>query len=381
MVNSVISVIGTNFGSLMKDYYASLYVVNYSCGYSSRLLIGSIFSLFFKDKLSYETIVFILLIVYFLLCLSFSLVVNKYLKHTKFEHLKFYIVFMTATPFISGMLDFLGVVDIFWPFIMMFCLWAIDKKGLRWLVPLACVIGIAIHEYFTVTYMVPCAIMIYHQFAKKPCIANFLYVAFSAIILAGASFYFLLIGSETMKVALNELIDYINGRLYNIEIKPDNFYVDSIFYWRSKPSQLFENSTGSYLDYIVYLPSYLTADNIYNLTSVVYYALSLGIIFSPVVWIIIKNFRSESSPFKKLTWLLSFTPFLLGLFCQLISTDDTRFMFHYIVITAMFVLFMFKEKEELFIENYSILTKKINSPFSMVVITIVAVFLLSGVAT
>lgn len=381
MVNSVVTVYDTGLNNLMQSYYASLYVVNYSCGYSSRLLVGSVFSLFFKDKLSYETIVTVLLIVYFLLCLSFSLFINKYLKLTKYEHLKIYIIFMTATPFITGILDFLGVVDIFWPFIMMFCLWAIDKKGVRWLVPFVCVIGIAIHEYFTVTYMVPCAIMIYHQFAKKPNTANLIYVVFSAIVLSAASYYFLFIGSETMKMSLDELIVYINGRANLGNSVIDEFYIKDVFFWRSKSSLIFENTTSTYLDYIKYIPTYLTANNTFNLMSVVYFFLSLCIIFSPVVYILAKTFKAEKSPFKKLTWLLSFTPFLLGLFCQVISTDDTRFMFHYIVITTVFIFFMFKENDEAFITSYYTLTKKIENPFAAVSAVLVAGFLFSGVVS
>lgn len=378
ILNSVFFIYNNGLASLMEKYYASLYVVDYSCGYSSRLLIGSIFSLFLKDNFSYEVIVLILLIVYFFFCLFFSLIVNKYLKNTDYKHLGLFVVFLAATPFFMGFLDFFGIVDMFWPFIIMFSLWAVDKKGLRWLVPVVCVAGIAIHEYFTVTYMVPCAIMIYHQFAKKPNVSNFIYVAFSAVLLSAASYYFLFVGSETMKMTSDELFDYVKNIT---NIKGDTYaetYVKAIFFWKEHPTAL-QSNEPEYITYIKTLISGYTANNKNDIISIFSFILSLCMISSPFAWIFAKSFKSEKSPFKKITYLLSLTPILLGMICQIVSTDDTRFMLHFIVMIIFLLLFMVKEQEEVFIENYTKMTKKATNPLIVVIAMLISKFLVSGV--
>ena len=381
IVNSLIFIYNTNLSYLMKNYYHSLYVVNYSCGYSSRLLIGSIFSLFFKDQLSYETLLIILLVIYFIICLLFSLVVNKYLKNTDYKHLKLFIVFLAATPFFNGILDFFGVVDMFWPFIIMFSLWAVDKKGLRWLVPFACVAGMAIHEYFTITYMVPCAIMIYHQFAKKPNASNFIYVAFSAVLLSAASYYFLFVGNETMKMTPDELFNFVKTKTNVTENTYDETYVKSIFFWKENPVNFYDVDPESitYMTYIKVVISTLTASDRSDISSIFSFLLAICIIFSPLAFLFAKSFKEEKSPMKKITYFLSLTPLFLGIVYQIVSTDDTRFMYHFIIMIVFLLLFMVKEKEDIFIENYTKLTKKSTNPLVVVIAMLLAKFLFSGV--
>ena len=280
-----------------------------------------------------------------------------------------------------GILDFFGIVDMFWVFIIMFSLWAVDKKNVRWLVPITCVIGMAIHEYFTITYMVPCAIMIYHQFAKKPTVSNFVYISLSALLLAAASYYFLFLGSETMKITANELFDYVKNRTIIQEDTYGEIYVKSIFFWKENPLSIHNVNPEdiTYMTYIKVLIREYTASSSKYVRSIILFILSSGLISFPFTWIFTKAFIFEKSALKKITYLVSLSIIFLGIIYQFVSTDDTRFMFHFIIMIIFLLLFMVKEKEKIFIAKYTELSDKLNQPIVVITILLVTKFLFSGV--
>ncbi|MBR5262299.1 MAG: hypothetical protein IKV49_00620, partial [Clostridia bacterium] len=169
-----------DFTQLVDSDYYPLYVVNYDCGFSSRLLVGAVFSLFFGEALSIQALTAVLYGIYILLCLSLSIFINNYLKNTDFEMLGIYAAFMIVSPAFTSILNYFGILDIFWFFCAMGALAVINKKGLRWLVPVFCIIGLAIHEVFLTTYMPVIAIAVLYQLIKKPCAANYAFAAVCA---------------------------------------------------------------------------------------------------------------------------------------------------------------------------------------------------------
>ena len=109
----------------LDNYYFPLYVINYDCGFCSRLLVGSVFSLFFGDTLDVLILNKFLLCFYIFVCFILSIFINNSLKNTKYDKtLGLYTFFIVISPVMLAYLRFLGTLDLFWlPFVILSFFW------------------------------------------------------------------------------------------------------------------------------------------------------------------------------------------------------------------------------------------------------------------
>ncbi len=343
------------FDNLMRSYYASLYVINYNCGFSSRFLIGSIFSLFLNDKLSLSTLTAILAAIYGVMCFCLSLFLNNRLKKTSHSNtIALYIVFFIISPAFIGFLKYLGTTDMFWIFVVIASFLVVDKKFLRWLVPLFCVIGLAIHEFFAVAYMPVIAFAVLYQYAKKPNASNFVYLLVCALICGGAAVYFLVFGKGTISMSADEMIAYATGRLdLNGREIPD-FYIRGAFYWED--DQYSVNYQRNLLGYIQYGFDIFASQDIKSLVSAM---ISNGLAASPFIYTLVKSVKAEHNGIKKFSLICcSFIP-LISTFLLFMSTDTIRFSQHFLINIIFIILFLFNEKDAAFENSYNTLTEKV----------------------
>lgn len=337
-----------NWVNLMDNFYYPLYVVNYDCGYSSRLLVGAVFSLFFKDTLNVDVLSNVMLAVYGVMCFCMSLFINNYLKKTNFEAIGIYAVFMVLSPAFLSFLRYFGIVDSFWIFFVLGSLWSVDKKGWRWLVPVFCIIALAIHEVFATTYLPVVAIAVLYQFIKKPDISNFVYIAVCALVVSAASIYFLIIGDGTMKMTSDEMVEFARNRLDEKGSMFDDFYLRSVFFWEVPEVEKYEGFLG-YLQYNFEI--YTTRDNS-AIKSILYFIISNILSLIPFLYLVIKSFTKEKNPAKKFCFFCCLIPIPLSVIQLLLSTDTERFSMHLLYVTLFLLLFLIKEKDNTFCEAY-----------------------------
>ena len=331
----------------IDDFYYPLYVVNYSCGLSSRLLVGSVFSLFIRDQLSINVLISVLICVYIAVCLLFSLLVNNYLKKTQFEAIGVYVLLMTVSPVFLSLARYMGIVDIFWLFFVFGSVWAVSKKGWRWLVPLFCVISLAIHEVFAIAYLPIIAVMVFYQFAKKPSVNSFIYIAVCALIVGAAGIYFFIIGDTTMTMTSDELVAFARDRLDEQGRNFDDYYIRSVLFWETPDVEEY----SGFLGYIKYnFEMYVLGYN--GLQSVLYFLISDIILCIPYGYLIIKSFRNADKALMKFVFLCSAAIVPLSLANLFISSDTERFSMHLLICIAMMMLFMVKEKDASFTESF-----------------------------
>lgn len=331
----------------IDDFYYPMYVVNYKCGLSSRLLVGSVFSLFIRDRLSIDVLIHVLIAVYFAVCFLFSLLVNNYLKKTKFEAIGVYALLMTVSPVFLSFVRYMGIIDIFWMFFVFGSVAAVSRKGWRWLVPVFCVISLAIHEVFAITYLPIIAVMIFYQFSKKPDIFSFIYLAMSAVIIGAAGLYFIVIGDSTMAMTSDELVDFARDRLDEQGRNFDDYYIRSALYWETADVEEY----NGFLGYINYnFNKYVLGYN--GLQSVLYFLVSDILLCIPYGWLIIKSFRKTTKPLLKFAFLCAVTVIPISLFNLFISSDTERFSMHLLLSVLMMMLFLVHEKDSSFSEAY-----------------------------
>lgn len=377
MITSAGFLIQKSNGNLVDTYYYPLYVINYDCGYSSRLLVGAVFSLFFKDTLNVSTLTSVLLVIYFILCFCLSAFINKYLKKTEFEAIGIYAVFLVISPAFLSILNYFGIIDMFWLFFVMGALSVINKKGWRWFIPVLCTVALAIHEVFVTTYLPVIAIAVLYQFIKKPNISNFVFISVCAVVVGTASVYFLIIGDGTMKMTSDEMIQFVRGRLGADGQSFDEYYLRSVFFWETPEVEDYHGLFG----YFKYNFEYFVKNNTSAIRRICFLVFSNLLSSIPFFYLTVKSFIREKNIAKKFIYLCSVI--IVPVLCvQLfISVDTERFAMHWLVAILFMLLFFVKEKSSSFVETYREIRSKLSgNEMSLVFFGIaVARIVLSGV--
>lgn len=337
-----------DFFHTMDNYYYPLYVINYDCGYSSRLLVGAVFSLFFKETLNVDTLSVALLVIYLIMCLCLSLFINNHLKKTNYEAIGIYAVFMILCPAFISLINYFGVLDVFWIFCTIGALWAVDKKGFRWLVPAFCVVGLAVHEVFLTTYLPVIAIAVLYQCTKRNNASDLIFVILCAVIVGAFSIYFMFIGDGTMKMTSDELVNFARNRLDEKGRNFDDFYLRSVLYWEVPDKESYDSIPG-YLRYIfnVYIQSDMS-----RIRTILFFMVSNILVSLPFVYVIFNAFRKEKNLIRRFIFFCSLMSVPLILFQLLVSTDTERFSMHCLVVILFLLLFFAKEKDRSFDEAY-----------------------------
>lgn len=362
----------------IDNYYYPLYVINYECGYCSRLLVGAVLSLFFKDKLMDPTfIVNFLMAVYILSCFLVSLFLNNYLKKTKYENIAIYSFFLIITPIMVSFLRFLGTLDLFFVPLVLASLWLVDKKGWRWLVPVFCAISLCIYELFVTTYLPVMAIAVFYQFVKKPNVSNFIYIAVCAVVVGSAAIYFLFIGDGTMKMTSDQMVEFARGKVDPAARNFDDFYLRSVFFWEAPDVEKYDGFTG----YIQYNFDTYTKDDLSAIKTNIFFMISNTLSALPFFYLIGKALKKAEKPLEKFIFFCSFSVFPFMLINLLLSTDTDRFSLHFILSSLLLMMFFVKEKDSAFSDSYDESVSKLGE--NKTILTVVGVSLaraiLSGV--
>lgn len=361
----------------IDNYYYPLYVINYDCGFSSRLLIGAIYSLFFGEKLSIDALLYSLLIIYTVVCFLFSLTVNNYLKRTNYKAIGIYALFMVASPAMLAFLRYLGTLDLFLMFFVLGSLYFVNKKGLRWLVPVFCVVSLCLYDLFATTYLPLMAIAVFYQFVKKPNVSNFIYIAVCAVVVGFATVYFLILGDSTMKMTSEQMVEFARERLEAPANNFDEYYLRSVFFWETPQV---ENYHG-FLGYIKYnFEHYIHGDRS-AVKMLCFFIVSNLLSSIPFVYLIAKAFKKAETPLKKFIYFCSFAPILCMLINLLLSTDPDRFSLHFLLSVIFTLLFFVSENDTAFSEAYNDgrITLKKNKTLCAIIGLCIAGVVLTGV--
>ena len=336
------------FIHFMDNYYYPLYVIDYSCGYSSRLLIGSIFSLFIDGQAHFTTIIQFMLSVYAAVCFVLSVFIKNYLKNTKYKPVAVYALFLIISPTFLSYLRFLGTLDIFWTFLVVASLWAVNKKGWRWLVPVFCALALCIYELFVTTFLPVMAIVVFYQFVKKPNVSNFIYIAVCAVVVGLSTLYFLRLGDFTMKMTSDELVAFAQSRLDEKGRTFDQYYIRSVLFWETPEVENYHGFSG----YIKYCYEYFIKDNPSRLKMNAFFLLSNFITAVPYVYLIVKAFRKAEKPLRKFIFLCSLSPLAFVVINLFLSTDTERFSTHFLSAMLYLALFFIRENDTDFSDSY-----------------------------
>ncbi len=374
-ISSAIYIFEKGFSNIVDNCYYPLYVVNYDCGLSSRLLVGSVFSLFFKNTLSITVINTVLLILYFALCFCICLFINNYIKNSQYSKgIGIYITFAVMSPIFLALLQYLGTTDIFWLFIVLACIFVANKKFLRWLLPLLCIAGLAVHEVFLVTYLPMIALIIIYNFSKKSEAADIVFITACILSIGAAAVYFSFIGDETMKMTSDEFIKFATDRLDLKGTALDDYYARSIFFWDTPDVEEYIGFFG-YLKYNLEKFVLGIGGSIYKIISHLISAFLTAVPFLILMFKCAKNEKNIEKKFVFICTLLLGVPTAVLLF---FSTDTERYSLHFLLNIIFLMSYFTKEDDHQFTESCAWMQMKIKgnpiTVIALILMTITAVF-------
>ncbi len=198
------------------EYLRLYYLIDFSMGKTSRLLVGSLVKLLNPDP-SPKWITGFAIIVVFAVLVFATVLIGKVIRNTAAEQknqlFAVVIFFVTGIFTFSGFSAFLGVLDI-WMFIAaLLAIVCSVNKYLRWLVPVFCVAGVLVHNGFAITYF-PLIVLFVLYFAatseKKG--ADIIIFVLSCIVTVALTLFVTMKGADTVTLTQQELYDALKNR-------------------------------------------------------------------------------------------------------------------------------------------------------------------------
>lgn len=187
-------------------------------GFNSRFLIGSIFKLF-SEYISSKALYYCIFLILVGMNVFVSVTLGKVLRRSDKDSLyglKLFLFLFLASPVsLSFLFNFnnYGRLDTYLIIISVIMLILIRRKWFRWLIPILCVIAIAIHQGYVLTYMPAIAvILLYECYKNKYKKENIALCAITYLLIFVSFIYFQFFLPELKLSSAESIIDFVSHR-------------------------------------------------------------------------------------------------------------------------------------------------------------------------
>lgn len=231
----------SSFTGMVDDFY-SYYLVDFSMGINSRLLVGSIVNLF-TDNPTAEWLDRFTVIVLFLTLFATAIFVGRVIKCANKEYrnvLYVFVLFFVSGSFtMYGFSRYFGMLDIYMFIFAVLAVVCSTNKYLRWLVPLLSIGGIFVNYAFAVSYFpVVIGAALYFAVAEKERKSNIIIFLLTGIISVAVAYFCVFEAGDMMKVTFDEMwqiMEEKSGIKFTYE---DIRYYDMYFYGNSVDAEI-----------------------------------------------------------------------------------------------------------------------------------------------
>ena len=198
------------------EYTRLYYLIDYSMGKTSRLLVGSIVKLFNPDPTPEWIAGFCMIVLGFTLLLS-AVVIGKVIKcsdsEIKVQTLVLALFAVTGIFTFSNFSVYLGILDIWMFVVALVALLCLGNKYLQWLVPVLCAVGVFIHNGFAITYFPLIALAAFYlAITKEKKIATSLVFIISCAVAVVATLWVSVKGAGTAAMTYEQLVEALRFR-------------------------------------------------------------------------------------------------------------------------------------------------------------------------
>lgn len=338
-------------GEFVRPYY----IVDFSMGKTSRLLIGSIVSLF-TDNPTTEWINRFATVVVFLMIILVSILAGRVIKNVEKE-LKPQMLVL-ALFLVSGCFTFytfsraLGFFDVYMFIIALISVCFLQNRYLRWLVPALCVAGVYVHQVFLVSYFPFVALVAFYLvITQKKKAANTTVLFVSAVATVAALLFCVLYGAETMTVSFEEMREIIN-RKGSFNYSEEAFSIIKFYFYNMAPDELGVSAEQISQEPLTYMLKKMAEYvNVYYAGShnglIAIFSLS-SLIFGFFWAIWIKCARNTVSKARKFIYISFLLSTLLAPIICILAADYIRWIQAGVLIQFGLAFFMFYIKDEPF---------------------------------
>ncbi len=332
--------------------YNEFYLVDYSVGFCSRLLIASIVSLI-TDNFSNEWLTgFCIasnLIAYLLYAILAGRVIRK-LKDNTATLAK--AAAFTVALFPLGMTVFahwFGMLDIFMFIIAMITVVCINSKWLCVLTPVLIFIGLAVHPGYVFQYapLIGALLaykMVKSNFAKSDVILFFVSAAVGALSLA----YFEFFALKTLTVSFEGLKEHIASKIGDYSLIRGEFYKGYLFNDYSDEviqgsDTALANPSNYYERIMVFLSTAFGSISVFTL---IYYFICFVFVCVFFCVLLRRLFKTEKGFLRKSPYVLSALIIFMSACASLLSTDTQRWLSAGILSMLIFMLNLLYNSDE-----------------------------------
>ena len=340
----------------------SLFLGDFSIGICSRLLVGSVISIF-KETITREWLISFLRVVtvaVFLVTAHYAGSTLSVSEKTNRKSLTLFTLLFVICPFSITVFagDIFGFIDIFCMLVLLMTAYFSENSILVFLIPVLFVTGIFIHDSYITGYMAPCfgilAYVIIKKYGKKLW-ASLIFI-FSAVLSVATCIYSVAFSRKTVTMTADEMLVYLAEK-GNTTINDVSGYLEDMLLYtdvRQVAPEAAERNTFNHIKYMIkYALEGLSERELLFFISIIPL---VALIF--FVWIkAAKNSEGFMEKVPYILFMLTPVPQLLSL---IMSIDFTRFL-STIVITQVFYLFLcVRQKDNLVTEILSSLGEKIH---------------------
>lgn len=340
----------------------SLFLGDFSIGICSRLLVGSVISIF-KETITREWLISFLRVVTvatFLITAHYAGSTLSQTEKTSKKSLTLFTFLFVICPFSITIFagDIFGFIDIFCMIVLLMTAYFSENSILVFLIPVLFVAGIFIHDSYITGYMAPCfgilAYVIIKKYGKKLW-ASLIFI-FSAVLSVATCIYSVAFSRKTVTMTADEMLVYLAEKGSTTINDVSGYLEDMLLYTdvRQVAPEDAERNTFNHIKYMIkYALEGLSERELLFFISIIPL---VALIF--YVWIkAAKNSEGFMEKVPYILFMLTPVPQLLSL---IMSIDFTRFL-STIVITQVFYLFLcVRQKDNLVTEILSSLGEKIH---------------------
>ena len=337
------------------EYLHVYYLVDFSMGKTSRLLIGSIVN-WLTDSPTVEWVNKFVVVSIFLMIILVSVfagkVINSVMKELKPQMFIFALFFVSGSLTFANFSKFIGFLDVYMFIVALVAVAFLCNRYLCWFVPILCVVGVFIHQGFVISYF-PLVILasFYMAFTQEKKAEKKAVFVLSAVLTVAAVLFCAVLGTKTITLPYEEMCEIVNERASR-EFSDTALFNLGFYFYNHAPSetgisteQLSNMSLWEILVTLFNFTNYLYLDTFRGLVAIMSLTLLMFALFW-MVWIkCAKNAETKGKKFVYVCFML-FT-LIVPLYC-LIAVDYIRWIQAGMLTQFGLAFLMFYMKDEPF---------------------------------
>lgn len=337
------------------EYLHVYYLVDFSMGKTSRLLIGTIVN-WLTDNPDIDWVNSFVVAFVFVSLLFSSILAGKVINGVKKElkpHVLVFTLFLVSGSFtFANFSKFLGFFDIFMFLIALTAIVFLHNRYLQWLVPVLCVVGVFIHQGFVFSFF-PLIILasLYKITVSEKKVQGAAVFCLTAVLTVAAVAFCVLFGTKTINLPYEDMCAIVNER-GSREFSEEALSNLGFYFYDHAPVDSgisdIQFSELSFFETYAVLTEYINT-SVAGSSKGMIAILSLAILLFALFWIIwikcIKNTDNKGKRFVYVCFMLA--TLIVPMYC-IIAADYIRWVQAGMLTQFAFAFIMFYTKDEPF---------------------------------